>query len=185
MTCILASVSCVLRRQASADALQDLGQSISDFLGPDPYLSLSEACAFHSLLNWIWRNCWASNGHLGRDFKCRSVEVLLEAATSFETRPTLPKDWKGNLELAELFLPRGRKIMEFAVGCPHLDVLKMVMEAGILRLDEDGAAEMNELLVPHGRLDLTQRVFQLYSPPRPRSDGDVNWKSYGYQVSGY
>ncbi|KAG2772256.1 hypothetical protein Pcac1_g16891 [Phytophthora cactorum] len=95
MTCILASVSCVLRRQASADALQDLGQSISDFLGPDPYLSLSEACAFHSLLNWIWRNCWASNGHLGRDFKCRSVEVLLEAATSFETRPTLPKDWKG------------------------------------------------------------------------------------------
>ncbi|KAG2951604.1 hypothetical protein PC128_g2800 [Phytophthora cactorum] len=72
--------------------------------------------------------------------------------------------------------------MEFAVGCPHLDVLKMVMEAGILRLDEDGAAEMNELLVPHGRLDLTQRVFQLYSPPRPRSDGDVNWKSYGEDV---
>ncbi|KAG3107786.1 hypothetical protein PI125_g12412 [Phytophthora idaei] len=61
----------------------------------------------------------------------------------------------------------------------------MVMEAGILRFDEAGAAETNKLLVPHGRLDLMLRVFQLYSPPRPRSDGDVNWKSYWYQVSGY
>ncbi|ETP03149.1 hypothetical protein F441_19864 [Phytophthora nicotianae CJ01A1] len=86
----------------------------------------------------------------------------------------------GNFELAEVFLPRGRKLLGFAVGCPHLDVLKMVIEAGILRFDEAGAAETVELLVPHGRLDLMQRVFQLYSPPRPRRDGDVNWKSYWY-----
>ncbi|KAF1791345.1 hypothetical protein GQ600_5468 [Phytophthora cactorum] len=72
MTCILASVSCVLRRQASADALQDLGQSISDFLGPDPYLSLSEACAFHSLLNWIWCvscECEASRTSVSMDIR--------------------------------------------------------------------------------------------------------------------
>ncbi|KAG6950412.1 hypothetical protein JG688_00014169, partial [Phytophthora aleatoria] len=64
-----ASVSCVLLRQ---DALQDLGQSISDFLGPDPYLSLSEACAFRSLplLNWIWRvscECEASRTSVSMD----------------------------------------------------------------------------------------------------------------------
>ncbi|ETO62054.1 hypothetical protein F444_19998 [Phytophthora nicotianae P1976] len=279
MTGTVATVSCVLRRQASADSLQDVGQLISDFLGPDPNLSLSEACAFRSLplLNWIWRvSCestasrtsqwtlnnylrsdpkyyqWqfqkaaivaASNGHLdvlkwlfehfsgcwtpvmvpeaaakngdvamlqfllqhdaGRAFKYKRVEIPLESATSFETRPQLQKNWKGpgnvvywggrciafamrgnnfeaakwiyqysphsysgedimlmiqwaltagNFELAEVFLPRGRKLLGFAVGCPHLDVLKMVIEAGILRFDEAGAAETVELLVPHGRL---------------------------------
>ncbi|KAG7380802.1 hypothetical protein PHYPSEUDO_006762 [Phytophthora pseudosyringae] len=70
--------------------------------------------------------------------------------------------------------------MEFAVGCSHLDVLKRVVKSGVLRLDEAGAAETVELLVPHGRLDLMQRVTQLYSPPRPRREGDVNWKSYWY-----
>ncbi|ETK73637.1 hypothetical protein L915_19452 [Phytophthora nicotianae] len=71
----------VLRRQASADSLQDVGQLISDFLGPDPNLSLSEACAFRSLplLNWIWRvSCestvsrtsqWTLNNYLRSDPK--------------------------------------------------------------------------------------------------------------------
>ncbi|KAG2951603.1 hypothetical protein PC128_g2801 [Phytophthora cactorum] len=83
-----------------------------------PQLDLAQLLGFKRAFRWLlghFSGCWtpvmvpeaaAKNGDLtmlqfllqhdtGRDFKCRSVEVLLEAATSFETRPTLPKDWKG------------------------------------------------------------------------------------------
>ncbi|KAF1791337.1 Ankyrin repeat-containing domain [Phytophthora cactorum] len=68
--------------------------------------------------------------------------------------------------------------MEFAVGCPHLDVLKMVMEAGILRLDEDGAAEMNELLLLH---DLDSSAGR--KPPSSTQSAETSfWWSRSYST---
>ncbi|KAE8880985.1 hypothetical protein PF005_g14608 [Phytophthora fragariae] len=52
----LPSVAFVLRHQANADALLNLGVSICNFLGPSPNLTLQEACQSESiaLLEWLW-----------------------------------------------------------------------------------------------------------------------------------
>ncbi|GMF45375.1 unnamed protein product [Phytophthora fragariaefolia] len=52
----LSIVTFVLRHEAGADALQELDETISSFLGPDPSLSLADACELGStrLLDWIW-----------------------------------------------------------------------------------------------------------------------------------
>ncbi|KAE9119000.1 hypothetical protein PF010_g8011 [Phytophthora fragariae] len=56
MSSPLTAVDLVLRHQRDGDALQQLGRTICSFLGPSPYLSLSQACALGSieLLQWIW-----------------------------------------------------------------------------------------------------------------------------------
>ncbi|KAE9018277.1 hypothetical protein PR003_g14053 [Phytophthora rubi] len=56
MSSPLTAVDLVLRHQRDGDALQQLERTICSFLGPSPYLSLSQACALGSieLLQWIW-----------------------------------------------------------------------------------------------------------------------------------
>ncbi|KAE9074722.1 hypothetical protein PF010_g24568 [Phytophthora fragariae] len=58
----LTIVAFVLRHQADADALQELNEVVSNFIGPDPNLSLAAACSLGStrLLNWIWNASAAS-----------------------------------------------------------------------------------------------------------------------------
>ncbi|KAE8880980.1 hypothetical protein PF003_g34882 [Phytophthora fragariae] len=52
----LQSVAVVLRNESGADALEQAGPLVSQWLGPAPHLSLSAACSFQSpaLLDWIW-----------------------------------------------------------------------------------------------------------------------------------
>jgi hypothetical protein len=55
---VLQSVKCAFRERA----LQGLAWLISSFLGPDPNMSLREACAFRStaLLDWLWSSSCTS-----------------------------------------------------------------------------------------------------------------------------
>lgn len=59
----LTIVAFVLRHQADVDALQEFSEAISNFIGPDPNLSVADACSFGStkLLDWIWSASAASN----------------------------------------------------------------------------------------------------------------------------
>ncbi|KAE8881006.1 hypothetical protein PF005_g14612 [Phytophthora fragariae] len=64
MFCPLLCVDLVLHSRQDAAALQDVGPTIADFLGPARNLSLHEACNTGSLklLDWIWRvSCDRSN----------------------------------------------------------------------------------------------------------------------------
>ncbi|EGZ05505.1 hypothetical protein PHYSODRAFT_342321 [Phytophthora sojae] len=53
---MLAIVNLVLRYHHANAALEQSTRVITDFLGPSPFLSLSDACKFGSitLLEWIW-----------------------------------------------------------------------------------------------------------------------------------
>jgi hypothetical protein len=66
----LQSVTAVLHRQPAADALDQAAPLITQFLGPPPNLSLSQACRFQStaLLDWIWGASCASEASRGPDW---------------------------------------------------------------------------------------------------------------------
>ncbi|POM63347.1 Hypothetical protein PHPALM_21272, partial [Phytophthora palmivora] len=72
MSCPLLIVELVLNHDQNAAALQDLGPTIADFLGPDRYLPLHQACHLGSLklLDWMWRispskaSNWSLASHL-------------------------------------------------------------------------------------------------------------------------
>ncbi|KAJ8548550.1 hypothetical protein ON010_g11123 [Phytophthora cinnamomi] len=306
----LSLVAFVLRRQAGADAdaLLELTEAVSSFLGPDRNLSLADACGFGStrLLDWMWSasaaskdertSAWtlgnylrcepkyrrwqfqkavqkaaaqgdlglltwlfahfsgcsvpvlavedaAQNGHLevlkfllehdaGRDCTHRRVEKPSgDKHVPYESVPQMPEGWDGPgnavrwgsrsieyavakghkdvakwlflhaphensaddikviiercltagfRDLANFVLPLGRSVLEYAPFCPRPEIIEMMLRSGYLRLDKRCAASAIEDSARAGRLDVMQRVAQLFSPLPPPTQMDFDWTSCWY-----
>ncbi|GMF40119.1 unnamed protein product [Phytophthora lilii] len=72
----------------------------------------------------------------------------------------------GNFELAERLLPAGECILKYGAGCPHPEVIKMMVDAGHERWTEYRATVALIDLAKTGNVELMQLLFQLYSPLR-------------------
>ncbi|KAJ8571729.1 hypothetical protein ON010_g5107 [Phytophthora cinnamomi] len=83
----------------------------------------------------------------------------------------------GDIELAQLFVSPTRSIFDYASGCPHPDVVEMMLENGYLGWSQDAAGAAMRALAIHGRLDLMKRVAQVYTAPPSNEDAWLNgWR---------
>ncbi|ETL80293.1 hypothetical protein L917_19202 [Phytophthora nicotianae] len=139
----LLSVELILSHQENSAALQDLGPTISDFLGPDSNLSLHDACKIGSLklLNWIWRvsfsdissrsSSWSPTCFLqsNRHYYRWQFSESLEIATG-----------QGDLTVVKWLLERFKdcevavEVVEAAAKNGHLEVLLILLETDVERM---------------------------------------------------
>jgi hypothetical protein len=70
----------------------------------------------------------------------------------------------GDTALIERLLPTGRCLLDYAAGCPRVEVIEWMLDCGYLRRDERLAARTMPGLASSGRLDLMRQVLQLHSP---------------------
>ncbi|KAE9077169.1 hypothetical protein PF007_g24347 [Phytophthora fragariae] len=264
----LTIVAFVLRHQADADALQELNEVVSNFIGPDPNLSLAAACSLGStrLLNWIWNasaaskeertsrwtlgnylrsepkyHQWqfqkavgwqsqegnaASSGRLeilkfllehdaGRNCTHMRVKTPIggENVVHWSSRSIVNAIEKGHkdiakwlyqqvphesstddiqmivesslaagyIDLANLVLPPDRNILECAPFCPRPEIVEMALETAYFPLNKRCAVASIQNLARVGRLDLVQRIVQLFSPLLSPAAIDFDWTSCWYR----
>lgn len=85
----------------------------------------------------------------------------------------------GDVELAQLFMPPGRNLFDYAFDCPHPDVIELMLEGGHLERNQNASAIAIVSLAAHGRLDLLERVAKIYTPP---PTDDIIWLDHWRQA---
>ncbi|KAE9115371.1 hypothetical protein PF010_g9352 [Phytophthora fragariae] len=281
---MLTIVKVALRHHQVNAALEQSTRAISNFLGPSPFLSLSDACKFGSiaLLEWIWdASCtravdrtpgWSLTNFLRSDphyhnwqfaksleaaasrgdvrmmewifahfSGCEAPEAVAERAkengylrvlcclmahrspprgqsgdpfgqgegtvrirtTNLLSAAAIKKATEngqlveylsgglplekyargiaikhalrlGDFHFAQQLLPSGGCLLDYAAGCPRVEMIEWMLDCGYLRRDEELAASTLPELARTGRLDLAQQVVLLHSPLRHASR---NWST--------
>lgn len=70
----------------------------------------------------------------------------------------------GNYKLAERLLPDGEDFLDYCPWRPPPELVDKMLEIGLLRWNEERAADILADLAAKGRSDLMQQIFLLYSP---------------------
>ncbi|GMF26408.1 unnamed protein product [Phytophthora fragariaefolia] len=120
-------------------------------------LSCEEAirCGHADTARWLFKT--TKHGMDGRQ-RGSAIKVALEY---------------GDLGLAEMLLPRGRCILDYARLSPRPELIEWNYECGYLKRDSDAAAVAVRDLASTGRLDLMKRIFEEHSP----SADSVRWRA--------
>ncbi|ETK95449.1 hypothetical protein L915_01621 [Phytophthora nicotianae] len=70
----------------------------------------------------------------------------------------------GKFDLAQQLLPRGRCMLDYAAGCPNIEVIEWMFACGYLRRDGNLAASTIPVITSSGRLELAEMIIKLHSP---------------------
>ncbi|GMF25808.1 unnamed protein product [Phytophthora lilii] len=82
----------------------------------------------------------------------------------------------GDMKVAELLLPPGKCILDYARFCSHPDVIEWEMDCGYLRRNAFRAGIAIQNLVKSGRLDLMKRIAAQHDPPPKNADWSTYWR---------